>query len=108
VVVAVVAVRMVQTAVDQEVEVVAVRHLLVATTLVLTVARRRGTMVWVRRAYGQGVFVIMAIVRGVQTAVVQEIDVAVVLDPRVAAVLTVDVLVIVVDLVTHRPVLLTR
>jgi hypothetical protein len=106
VVVAVVAVGMVQAAVDQVIDMVAVRHFFVAATLVLAVTRRRGTMVRVRRVHGQSVFVIMVIVRGVQTAIVQVIDVAVMLDARVAAVLAVDVLMISVDFVAHRTVLL--
>ncbi len=43
-VVAVIAVRMVQTAIDQVIEMIAVRHFLVATTFVLAVARRRRTL----------------------------------------------------------------
>jgi hypothetical protein len=104
-IVAVVAVRVVQTAIDQIIEVIAVRHLLVSAALVLAAARRRGTMVRVGRAHGQSVLIVVAVVRRVQTAIVQVIDVVIVLDACVAAVLAVDVLVIVMDLVAHRTVL---
>jgi hypothetical protein len=106
VVVAVVAVRVVQAAVDQIIDVVAVRHLLVAAVLVLALTRGRGAGVRVGRADGQYVLVVVALVFGVQTAVVQVIDVAVVLDACVAAVLAVDVLVVVMDVVAHRTILL--
>jgi hypothetical protein len=108
VVVAVVAVRMVQSAIDQIIEMIAVRHFLMAATLMFAMTRRRRTMVRVGRVHRQNMLVIMAVVRGVQTAIVQEIDVAVVLDADVSAVLAVYVLVIVVDFVTHRTVLLQR
>jgi len=108
VIVAVVAVRTVQAAVDQVIEMIAVRHLLVAAPLMLAVARRRGTMIRIRRAHGQGMFIIMAVVRRVQTAIVQIIDVAIVLNARVAAMFAVNMLVLVVDLVTHRTILLRR
>jgi hypothetical protein len=106
VVVAVIAVRMVQAAVDQIIEVVAVRHLLMAATFMLAVAGSRGAVVGVRRAHRQGVLAVVAVVRVVQMAVVQVIDVAVVLEARVPAVFTVGVLVVVVDMVAHRSLLL--
>jgi hypothetical protein len=107
-IVAVVAVRMVQAAVDQIIEVVAVRHLLVTAALVLAGASGRGAVGGVGRAHGQSVLAEMAVVRVVQMAVVQVIDVAIVLDARVPAVLAVNVLVIVVDMVAHRSLLLGK
>jgi hypothetical protein len=101
VVVAVVAVRMVQTAIDQIIEMIAVRHLLVSATLVIALARRRRTVIRVCRVHRQDVLIVMAVVRRVQTAIVQVIDVAVMANARVSAVLAVDVLVIVVDFVAH-------
>jgi hypothetical protein len=100
-VVTVVAVRMVQAAVDQVIEMIAVRHFFVSATLVFASARRRRTMVRVCRAYRQDVFVVMPVVRRVQTAIMQVIDVAVMANARVSAVLAVDVLVMVVDFVAH-------
>jgi hypothetical protein len=101
VVVAVVAVRMMQAAIDQVIEMIAVRHLFVSATLVLALARRRRTVVRVCRAYRQNVLIIMAFVCRVQTAIVQKIDVAVMPNARMPAVLAVDVLVMVVDFVAH-------
>jgi hypothetical protein len=101
VVVAVIAVRVVQPAIAQVIDVVAVRHLLVAAPLVLALASDRGTFGRVGRADGDDVLVIMAVVRGVQVAVVQEADVAIVLNARMATVLAVYVIVLVVDVVAH-------
>jgi hypothetical protein len=106
VVVAVVAVRMMQAAVDQEIDVVAVRHLLMAAILVLALAIGWRAGVRVGRTDRQDVLAVMAIVLGVQMAVVQEIDVAIVVDARMPAVFAVDMLVIVMDVVAHRTVLL--
>jgi hypothetical protein len=105
-VVAVVAVRMVQAAVDQEIDMVAVRHFLMAAIVVLALARGRRAGIRVGRADRQDVLAVMAVVFGVQVAIVQVIDVPVVLDTCVPTVLAVDVLVIVVDVVAHWTVLL--
>jgi hypothetical protein len=101
VVVTVVAVGVVQPAVDEIIVVVAVRHLLVTAALVLAPTRHRGTVGGVGRTDGQDVLVIMAVVRRMQMAVVQIIDVAVVLDAGVAAVFVVNVAMIVMDVVAH-------
>ena len=105
-IVAVVAVRMMETAFDQVVEMVAVRNLVVSATIVLTGTGRRRTMIWVRLRHCQNVFVVMAVVRAVQAAIVQIIDMTIVLDARMAAMFAVDVLVIVVNFVGHRTFLL--
>src|SRR5579875_2099629 len=106
VIVAVVAVRMVQTAIDQIIEMVAVRHLLVAATLVFALAGGRSTVIRVRRVHRQDVLIVMILVRIVQTAIVQIVNVAIMLDACVSAVLAVDMLVVFVDFVSHRPLLL--
>lgn len=105
-IVAVVAVPMVQAAVDQVIEMIAVRHLFVPATLVLALARRRGAMIGVGRVHRQNMFVVMTLMRRVQTAIVQIIDVAIVADARVSALFAVDVLVFVVDFVAHETILL--
>jgi hypothetical protein len=102
VVVAVVAVRVVQPAVDEVIDVVAVRHLFVAALLVLALAGNGGARRRVDGADGDDVFVVVAVVRVVQVAVVQVIDVPVVLDARVPAVVAVDVLVVGVLIAAHR------
>jgi hypothetical protein len=100
-IVAVVAVRMMEAAVDQKIEMVAMRHLLVTAPLVLALARRRHTEVRIGAAHGDNVFVVVPLMRGVQAAIVQVIDVAIVPKARVAAVFAVNVFVIVVDFVAH-------
>jgi hypothetical protein len=102
VVVAVVAVGVVEAALVEVVEVVAVRHPLVAAAVVLAVAGDRGAPGRVGGAHFQDVLVVMAVVRRVQVAVVEVIDVPVMADAGVAAVLAVDVAVRVVGLVAHH------
>jgi hypothetical protein len=102
VVVAVIAVRVVQPAVDEVIDMVAVRHLFVAALLVLALAGDRGARRRVDGADGDDVFVVVAVVRVVQVAVVQVIDVPVVLDARVSAVVAVNVLVVGVLIAAHR------
>ena len=92
-VVAVVAVRVVQVAIDEVVNVVAMRHGFVAATGTVYMSRFVAAAVVVRRAGirvggadGDAVFIDVVAVRMVQVAVVQIVNVAVVLDGGVAAV----------------------
>jgi hypothetical protein len=101
VIVAVVAVPVVQPPVDQEIDVVAVGHFFVAAVVVRATADHRGAGVGIVRVHRNDVLVIVAVVGGVQVAVVQVIHVPVVLDAGVAAVVAVDVAVLVVNVVTH-------
>ena len=101
VVVAVVAVRVVQAAVDQEIGMVAVRDFDMSATVMVAGALDRVTPVRVGRAYRENVLVVVAVVGVVHVAVVKEIDVAFVLDARVAARLVVLVVVVVVDVMAH-------
>jgi hypothetical protein len=100
-VVAVVAVRMVQSAVDQIIEVVAVGHLLVPAVLVLALASDRSADGRVGLAHFEFALVVVAGVFAMHVAIVQEIDVAVVLDASVAAMFAVGVRVVVVVLAVH-------
>lgn len=100
-IVAVVAVAVVQTAVNQEVEVVAVGHQGVTAALVAALAGDRGTDIGVRLADREHVLVIVALVGVVQVAVVEEVHMAIVLDAHVAAVLAMDVSVVGVGVVGH-------
>ena len=100
-IVAVVAVRMMQPAVDKVIEVVAVRNHLVSAIDVVTLAVNRLALVGIRVAYLDTVFVVMIFVRMMQVAAVQVIDMAFVLNTRVATVLAVNVLVSVVYFVFH-------
>jgi hypothetical protein len=109
VVVAVVAVRMVEVAGDQVVGVVAMRHGFVATIRTVGVIRVvpravvvRGAVVGVCGAHLDRVLVDMVLVRVMEVAVMQVIDVTIVLDRGVAALGTVLVGVTFVDLMTHR------
>ena len=87
-VVAVVTVRMVQMAIDEVIDVVAMRHRFVAAAGAMHVAVAvmvGGADVRVGGADGDGVFIDVVAVRVVQVAVVQVINVAFVLDGGVAA-----------------------
>jgi hypothetical protein len=105
VIVAVVAVRVVQAAVDQVIDVVAVRHLLVAAILVLARTADRRTDGGVGAAHFHDVLVVMVAVRVVQVAIVQVIDVAIVVDARVTAVFIVNMLVVGMDFMGHESLL---
>jgi hypothetical protein len=112
--VAVVAMRMMQVAIDQIVDVVAMRHRLVATARAMLVSLGvaaaivvRGTAVRVDRTHGNDVLVKMIFVRVVKMAVVEIVHVALMPDRRMAAAGTVPVRVIVVDVMrAHRACLL--
>jgi hypothetical protein len=89
VVVAVVAVRVVQPAIDEVIDVVAVRHLLVAALLVLAGAGDGGAGGGVGGVDLDLALVVVFAVLVVQVAVVDVIDVAVVLDAGVSTVFAV-------------------
>ena len=100
-VVAVVAVRVVQVAIDEVVDVVAMRHRFVAAAGAVHVSRFVAAAVVFRRAGvrvggtdGDDVFVNVVAMRVMQVAVVQVINVAFVLDGGVAAVRAVLVVVV--------------
>lgn len=100
-IVAVVAVRMMQPAVDKVIEVIAVRNHLVSAIDVVTLAVNRLALAGIRVAYLDTVFVVMIFVRMMQVAVVQVIDMSPVLDTRMTTVLAVNMLVSVVYFVFH-------
>ena len=100
-VVAVVAVRVVQVTIDEVVDVVAMRHRFVAATGAVHVSRFvaaavvfRRAGVWVGGADGDAVFIDVVAVRMVQVAVVQVINVAFVFDGGVTAIRAVLVFVV--------------
>ena len=101
-IIAMVAVRMVQVAVDEVIDVIAVRDRLMAAAGAVYVVLRMPAARVLRRAvarildrYVQSVFLDLAPLGVVQVAVVQVIDVIAVLDRGVAAILAVIVIVIV-------------
>ena len=97
VVVAVVAVLVVQAAVYDVVGVVAVRHGFVATAFAVNMAAtglHRVAAVGVGGVYIEAVFVVVAVVFVVQVAVVDVVDVVAVFDGGVAAAFAVNVLVV--------------
>ena len=103
-VVAVIAVLVMQTAVDDVVDVIAVRYGFVAATFAVNVAVagvNRMAAVRVGFINAQGVLVVMAVVFMVQVAVVQIIDVAFMFDGSVAAVCAVDVVMMFVGFAGH-------
>jgi hypothetical protein len=93
---------MVQPTVDEIIEVVTVRHFLMAAAFVIALARHRSAGGGVGDADGDDVFIVMAVVFAVQMAVVQEADMALVLDAGVAAVAAVFVVVVFVNVVRHN------
>ena len=103
-VVAVVAVLVMQTAVDNVVNVITVRYGFVAATFAVNVAVTGvNRMAAVRIGFidAQGVFIVVAVVFMVQVAVVQIIDVVFVFDGSVAAVCAVDVVMMFVGFTGH-------
>ena len=95
-VVAVISVLVMQTAVDDVVDVIAVRYSFVAATFAVNVAVtgvNRMAAVRVGFIDAQGVLVVVAVVLMVQVAIMQIIDVSFVLDGSVAAVCAVDVVI---------------
>ena len=99
-----VAVLMMQAAVDDVVDVIAVRYGFVAATFAVNVAVAGvNRMAAVRIGFidAQGMLVIVAVVFMVQVAVVQIIDVAFVFDGSVAAVCAVDVVMMFVGFTGH-------
>ena len=100
-VVAVVAVLVVQPPLVEVIAVVAVRYAIVAAAVVPAGAGDRATGVRIGIADRDGVLILMLLVRGMQVAVVQVVHVIVVLDAGVAAVCAVDVGVVVVGHVLH-------
>ena len=103
-VVAVIAVLVMQTAVDDVVDMIAVRYGFVAATFTVNVAVASvNRMAAVRIGFidAQGVFIVVAVVLMVQVAVVQIIDVAFVFDGSVAAVCAVNVVMMFVGFAGH-------
>ena len=99
-----IAVLVMQTAVDDVVDVIAVRYGFVAATFAVNVAVagvNRMAAVRVGFINAQGVLVVMAVVFMVQVAVVQIIDVAFMFDGSVAAVCAVDVVMMFVGFAGH-------
>jgi len=89
VIVAVIAVLVVQASVDQIIDMVAVRDCLMAATLVAASAGGRCTIGRVGGAHGNHTLVVVIAVGRMQVAVVQIIDVAFMLNAKVPAMLTV-------------------
>ena len=103
-VVAVITVLVVQTAVDDVVNVITVRYGFVAATFAVNVAMTGvNRMAAVRIGFidAQGVFIVVAVVLMVQVAVVQIIDVTFVFDGSVAAVCAVNVVMMFVGFAGH-------
>ena len=103
-VVAVISVLVMQTAVDDVVDVIAVRYSVVAATFAVTVTVagvNRMAAVRIGVIDAQGMFVVVAVVLMMQVAVVQIIDVAFVFDGSVAAVCAVNVVMMFVGFAGH-------
>lgn len=108
VIVAMVAVRMMEVSFDEIVNVVAVWNRLVATTvavyMILCVSRARvlgGTRVWVCRGYVESVFLHLFSRGMMEVAIMQEIDVVPMFDGGVAATFPVLVLVVTLMAIAH-------
>jgi hypothetical protein len=100
-VVAVIAVTVMQAPIDQVVKVVTVGHQRMAAALVAALAHHRGASVRVCLTHGEHMLIVVALVGMVQVAIVEVVHMAVVLDAQMATVLAVDVRVVGVGLVSH-------
>jgi hypothetical protein len=101
-VVAVIAMLVVQPACNQIVHVVAVGNFLVAAVRVIAAAGHGLAVLGIGGIDGQFVLVVMAVMLGMEMAIVEVVDVAVVLNTSVAAVLAVDMRMRSVGLVAHK------
>ena len=100
VVIAMIAVLVMQTTVDQVIDMVAVRDSFMSATFSVNMARtgiERDASIGVGFIYRQGVFVVMAVVLVVQMAVVQVVDMAVMFDGGMTAAAAVNMGVVVMD-----------
>lgn len=82
-IVAMVAVLVMQSAIHEEIEVVAVRHLLMAAAFMITATGHRSANVGIGGRYGDDVLIVVPVMGRMQMPIVQEIDVTVVQNPRV-------------------------
>lgn len=87
VIVAVVAVAMMQFAIAEIVKVIAMRHLFMALSLVITCAGNRRAGRGIRAAYRDSVFVIVVPMKKMEMTIVQVINVPLVRNGQVAALL---------------------
>ena len=100
VVIAMIAVLVMQTAIDQVIDMVAVRDSFMSATFPMNMARtgiKRNAGIRVGFIYRQGVFVVMAVVLVVQMAVVQIVDMAVMFDGGMTAAAAVNMGVVVMN-----------
>ena len=99
-VIAMIAVLVMQTAVDQIIDMVTMRNGLMTATFPMNMARtgiERDAGIGVGFIYRQGVFVVMAVVLVVQMAVVQVVDMAVMFDGGMTAAAAVNMGVVVMN-----------
>lgn len=99
-VITMIAVLVMQTAVDQIIDMVAVRDSFMSATFPMNMARtgiKRNAGIRVGFIYRQGVFVVMAVVLVVQMAVVQIVDMAVMFDGGMTAAAAVNMGVVVMN-----------
>ena len=99
-VITMIAVLVMQTAVDQIIDMVAVRNGLMTATFPMNMARtgiKRNAGIRVGFIYRQGVFVVMAVVLVVQMAVVQVVDMAIMFDGGMTAAAAVNMGVVVMN-----------
>jgi hypothetical protein len=100
-IIAVIAVPVVQTSVDQVIRMVAMRNRLMAATFVIASARRRCAVSRVGGAHGNHAFVVVIAMGRMQVAVVQIIGMPFVLHAEVATLLAVSVCVCSVCMMRH-------
>ena len=99
-VITMIAVLVMQTAVDQIIDMVAVRNGLMTATFPMNMARtgiKRNAGIRVGFIYRQGVFVVMAVVLVMQMAVVQVVDMAIMFDGGMTAAAAVNMGVVVMN-----------
>jgi len=101
-IIAMVAMAMVQPAINQVIEVIAVRHERMAAPLVTALAGDRRAGIGVCLAHGNHMLVIMPCMRMVEMTIMQKIDMPLVHDPDVTAVFAMHMRVRLVNRVRHQ------
>lgn len=104
-IVTVIAVLMMQAAVDDKIRMVAMRDLLMCAALMRASTRDRRASVRIRGVHFEGVLIVMALMLRVQVAVVQIVSVSIMHDAGMAAVVAVNVRMVGMYFVAHQTVL---
>jgi hypothetical protein len=101
-IVTMIAVGMMQTPIDQVINMIAMRHHLVSTSLMSALARNRYTLVGIGGTYFKHMLIIVSIVWMVQMPIVQIVNMIVVLDTGMPTVFAMHMQMVGMDDTTHN------